>query len=72
MSGHRGLAMQKLAKRKGEVVEMVDGRVYFSSDNWQTATLVDDEGRITRLTGTALDFARFLAISQASWAGNAS
>lgn len=69
---HRGLAMQKLAKRKGEVVEMVDGRVYFSGDNWQTAMLVDDEGHMYRLTGDDLNLARFLAVSQSSWAGNAS
>lgn len=57
---------------KRETVEMVDGRVYASTDNWQTATVTPRGGRPRPLAGKALELARFLAISQSSWQGNAS
>lgn len=54
-----------------EVIEMADHRIYWSADHWQTATLIDSYGRVQQLKGEALNHARFLAASQASWAGNA-
>lgn len=57
---------------KRETVEMVDGRVYASDDNWQTATVTPRGGRARRLAGADLELARFLAVSQSSWRGDAS
>ncbi|MCZ8545040.1 hypothetical protein OOJ09_12675 [Mesorhizobium qingshengii] len=48
-----------------EKVEMVDGRVYYSTDNWHTVYLVKD-GKARKLNGKEADLARFLAISQGS------
>ena len=55
-----------------DVVEMADHRVYWSTDNWQTATMISRHGNVRKLTGHDLDLARFLAVSKSSWAGNAS
>ena len=66
-------------KAAREAVEMVDGRLYWSDDNWETvwkrrATHWADgfaKTPSTKVTGREADFARFLAVSQASWSGNA-
>lgn len=42
-------------------VEMVDGRVYYSTDGWQTVYRVKD-GKVRKVTGKEADLARFLAI----------
>lgn len=63
---------KQFAKANRDTVEMVDGRVYESVDNWQTATLILPSGRRFKLTGESLHLAQFLAVSQSSWAGNAS
>lgn len=57
---------------KRDTIEMVDGRVYASDDNWETATVTPRGGQPRRLSGQALDLARFLAVSQSSWQGDAS
>ena len=56
-----------------ETVEMVDGRVYYSTDNWATVwvtTIVEitppGVARARRVTGRAADLARFLAVAQSS------
>ena len=49
-----------------ETVEMVDGRVYFSTDNWTTVYVVRPSGKTSLVTGRAADLARFIAISQSS------
>jgi hypothetical protein len=53
--------------RGAERVEMVDGRVYYSLDNWTTVFLVKPSGKPRRISGKDADLARFLAISQSSW-----
>lgn len=56
-----------------EVVEMVDGRVFWSRDGWRTIYRIkpdDDRSRLVR-NPRAADHVRFLAVSQSSWAGNA-
>lgn len=50
---------------KAETVEMVDGRIYWSTDNWATVFVARPGGKSRRLTGRAADLARLLAISQA-------
>lgn len=63
---------------KREAVEMVDGRVYFSDDGWQTvwkrraSHWSDDFAKqpSIKVTGKEADFARYLAASQASWSGD--
>lgn len=57
--------------REAETIEMVDGRVYWSTDKWQSAALIDRYGKVCKLEGQSLHHAQFLAVSQASWAGNA-
>lgn len=49
-----------------EMVEMVDGRVYYSDDNWTTVYLIPPGGKARRVTGKAADLARFLAVAQSS------
>lgn len=52
-------------KRKRETVEMVDGRVYFSDDGWETVWRVQRSGRMTRsrlADKDEADLARFLAM----------
>lgn len=46
-----------------KVVEMVDGRVYYSTDNWLTVYLVKPGGKPRKLTGKEADLARFIAIN---------
>ncbi|MER8619212.1 hypothetical protein NKG99_20635 [Mesorhizobium sp. M1409] len=53
-------------KPKRETVEMVDGRVYFSDDNWTTVHVIPPGGQPRRVTGKAADLARFLAVAQSS------
>ena len=64
---------KQMARAKRDKVEMVDGRVYFSDDNWQTVWR-QRRGTSHRIVTDKeeADFARFLAVSQSSWAGNAS
>jgi len=64
--------MRMSKPKAADMVEMVDGRLYLSDDNWQTATLVEKSGKVRTLEGQELELARFLAVSQSSWAGNAS
>jgi hypothetical protein len=59
-------------RTKGEVVYMADHRQYVTTDNWQTAALIERDGTVRQLTDTDLDFARFLAVAQSSWQGDAS
>jgi hypothetical protein len=51
---------------KRETVEMIDGRVYFSDDNWQTVYLMRPGGKPRRISGKDADLARFLAVAQSS------
>ncbi|MER9336037.1 hypothetical protein NKJ06_18940 [Mesorhizobium sp. M0293] len=57
---------RKPPEPKREYVEMLDGRVYYSDDNWQTVYLIPVGGRGHRITGKEADLARFLAVSQSS------
>ena len=52
-------------KRKRETVEMVDGRIYFSDDNWETVWKMrrGTSHRIVKDKAEA-DLARYLAITQ--------
>jgi hypothetical protein len=47
-------------------VEMVDGRVYSTDDNWVTVFVTPAGGKRRRITGKAADLARFLAVAQSS------
>lgn len=61
--------MAKLTKPKRETVEMVDGRVYFSDDNWKTVWQSRDyDGRSHRkvLDKDEADTVRFIAVAQSS------
>jgi hypothetical protein len=51
---------------KRETVEMADGRVYYTDDNWQTVYVQVREGRARKLKGKEADLARFLAVAQSS------
>ncbi len=44
-----------------KTIEMVDGRVYYSLDNWHTVYVVE-RGKARKLTGEEADLARFIAI----------
>lgn len=59
-----------------ELVELVDGRVYCSDDNWQTVYLHRRlRTRLSRpvlVTGKQADRARFLAIAQSTSEGGRS
>ena len=46
-------------------IEMLDGRVFFSTDNWVTVYLKQD-GRVRLVTGTKADLARYLAVAASS------
>lgn len=57
---------------KTETIEMVDHTRYSSSDGWQTIYEDRRGSRQRRVPeGRAADRVRFLAISQASWQGDA-
>jgi hypothetical protein len=47
-------------------VEMIDGRVYWTDDNWTTVNLKLANGKSKVITGQDADLARFLAIAQSS------
>jgi hypothetical protein len=50
-----------------DTVEMVDGRVYLTTDNWQTIFMKQrGDDRIRRVPAKQLDFVRFLAVAQSS------
>lgn len=51
---------------KRETVEMVDGRVFYSDDNWQTVYLIRPSGKTKLLTGKEADLVRFIAVAQSS------
>jgi hypothetical protein len=53
-----------------DTVEMVDGRVYHSDDDWQTVYVTAPGGKPRRITGRAADLARFLAVAQSSASPN--
>ncbi|NUR12316.1 MAG: hypothetical protein HOQ20_10815 [Bradyrhizobium sp.] len=47
-----------------KTVEMIDGRVYYSLDNWHTAYIVEPgRAKARKLSGKEADLARFLAIN---------
>lgn len=51
---------------KAERIDMLDRRVFWSTDNWTTVFVQKpDDETSRRLTGRAADRARFLAIAQA-------
>lgn len=50
---------------KREEIEMLDGRVFFTNDNWATVYLKKD-GRVRLVIGKAADLARYLAIAYSS------
>lgn len=52
-------------KGKREEVEMVDGRVYVTFDNWQTV-YKEQHGRRRLVTGQEADLARYLAVAASS------
>lgn len=53
--------------RQRETIEMLDGRVYFSDDNWQTVFRQRrDDSRHRVVTGKEADLARFIAVAQSS------
>jgi hypothetical protein len=61
-----------MTQTKREVVELVDGRVYYSDDNWehvwrreQIETANSCHVTDYLITGEEADFARFLAVTQA-------
>jgi hypothetical protein len=45
-----------------ETVEMTDGRVYYSTDNWHTIYVVKPGGKPRKLTGKQASHARLLAV----------
>jgi hypothetical protein len=49
-----------------ERVEMVDGRTYYSDDNWTTVYLIRPSGKRRLVAGKEADLARFLAVAQSS------
>jgi len=57
---------RRATSARRETVEMLDGRVYYSDDNWKTVYLIPVEGEPRRITGRAADLARFLAVAQSS------
>lgn len=55
----------KIPSGKREEIEMLDGRVFFSTDNWETVYLKRD-GRIRLVIGTEADLARYFAVAASS------
>jgi hypothetical protein len=53
-----------------ETLEMLDGRLYYSADNWQTIYLAR-LGKVSKVPDNRANLIRFLAVSQASWQGDA-
>lgn len=60
------------AATKRDTVEMVDGRVYFSTDSWATVWQSRGLGRSHRkvLDKAEADLVRFIAVSQSSASPN--
>lgn len=60
--------------RPREQVETIMGVVYWSDDNWETVHKlnISGGGGSRQVKGKEADLARFLAVSQSSWQGNAS
>lgn len=56
--------------RDAEIIEMADHRIYWSTDKWETATLIDSYGKVRKLEGRELHHAQFLAVTQASASPN--
>lgn len=55
-----------------DLLEMLDGRVFWSDDNWQTIWARSRDGkRWKQVPADSVDLVRFLAISQSSWQGDA-
>ena len=48
-----------------ETIEMLDGRVFFSTDTWVTVFVAKPGEQLRKVTGRAADVARFLAVAQA-------
>jgi len=49
-----------------EMVEMADGRTYFTDDGWTMVYLRKRSGSVRLLKGKEADLGRFLAVSQSS------
>jgi hypothetical protein len=47
-------------------VDCIDGRSYFTDDNWTTVWLQPAKGKARKITGQDADLARFLAVAQSS------
>lgn len=63
----------KARAREEDLIEMLDGRTFWTDDNWMTAWARSRDGRRwRRVPEAAMGLVRFLAVSQSSWAGNAS
>lgn len=45
-----------------KMVETIDGRIFFSDDNWETVWLIKRGGKPRQVTGEVADLGRFLAI----------
>lgn len=59
--------MKKARAREGDLLEMLDGRVFWSDDNWQTIWAQSRDGkRWKRVPEDAVDLVRFIAVSQSS------
>ena len=50
---------------EAETVQTVDGRIFWSRDNWATVYLIQ-RGKQRKLGGKEADLARFLAVAQSS------
>lgn len=63
---------KQVAKASRETVEMVDGRIYYSDDNWETVwkKRLGGLGGGRPAIGKEADLARFLAVSQSSASPN--
>lgn len=58
--------------RAEDLLVMLDGRQYWTDDNWQTAWLLSrDSKRWRQVPKEAIELVRFIAISQGSWQGDA-
>lgn len=58
--------IEKAPARGRDEIQMVDGRKFVTFDNWQTVLLISKSGKTTKLTGTAADRVRYLAVAQSS------
>jgi hypothetical protein len=57
--------MKRHAREGDDELVMLDGRRFFTHDNWQTVFL-DSDGKVRRVTGEAANRIRYLAVAQSS------